>query len=127
MVVERACKVMIAALAAMLLLSACASQEIDQPVAQMTRAESAIQSAIQAGAREDAPMELQNAQTHFRQAREANADENYSQALQFAEKAQADADLAQAKARTAAAYETVAELEEGIQVLQQEIERGANF
>lgn len=105
------------------LLAGCASQELAPPVAQMARAETAIESAIQAGARDAAPLELQTAQRHLSQAQEANASEGYREALWFAEKSEADADLAESKARTEKAYATVAELKEGIRVLEQELDR----
>ncbi|MGQ9426698.1 DUF4398 domain-containing protein [Gilvimarinus sp. F26214L] len=108
---------------AVLLLGACASQDMTRPVAQMTRAETAIENAIQAGARDSAPLELQTAERHFSQAEEANLNENFEEALMLAEKAEADADVAESKARTAQTYETVAELKEGIRVLQEELER----
>lgn len=117
-------KLLIFSLTVGALLVGCASQELAPPVAQMARAETAVESAVQAGARDAAPLELQAAQRHLNQAQQANASEDYRQALSFAEKSEADADLAEAKARTEKAYSTVAELKEGIRVLEEELERG---
>src|SRR5690606_4932423 len=80
------------------LLSACAGPEMERPVAQLTRAEVAIQDAIQAGARENAPSELQSAQRNFGQAQRASMNEDFAEAMRLAEKAEADAELAEATA-----------------------------
>jgi len=108
------------------LLAACAGPEMERPVAQMTRAEAAIQDAIQAGARESAARELQSAQRHFGQAQRASTNEDFAEAMRLAEKAEADAELAEATARNAATQTTVAELKEGIRVLQEELDRSLN-
>lgn len=109
------------------LLAGCASQDMAPPVAQLARAEASIETAIQAGARDAAPLELQTAQRHLTEAQQANASEEYRRALWFAEKSEADADLAEAKARTEQAYLTVAELQEGIRVLEDELERSSEL
>lgn len=104
-------------------LTGCASQDLEPPVAQMARAEAAIENAEQAGARDTAPLELQSARSHLSQAQRATSREEYQEALWLAEKAEADAELAEAKARTDREYETVAELKEGIRVLEDELQR----
>jgi hypothetical protein len=119
----KSCRALSVAIIGTFLLAACATQEMDRPVAQMTRAETTIQSAIEAGARETAPLELRTAQQHFSRAQEASSNEEYTQAFRLAEKAEADAQLAEAKARTAEAYSAVAELNKGIQALQEELQR----
>lgn len=105
------------------ILAGCASQDLEPPVAQMARAEASIETAIQAGARDTAPLELQSAERHLSQAQLAVANEEYREALWLAEKSEADADLAETKARTERTYETVAELKEGLRVLEGELER----
>lgn len=110
-------------IAACAFIAGCASQHLEPPVAEMARAEATIENALQAGAREAAPLELQSAQRHLSRAQQASANEEYQQALWFAEKSEADAELAETKARTERAYETVAELKEGIRVLEDELER----
>lgn len=110
-------------IAACAFFAGCASQDLEPPVAQMARAEASIETAVQAGAREAAPLELQSAQRHLSQAQQASANEEYQEALWFAEKSEADAELAETKARTDRAYQTVAELKEGIRVLENELER----
>jgi hypothetical protein len=108
------------------LLGACASQQMERPTAEMTRAEAAIESAVERGARQAAPMELQSAQSHFSQAQQAVQQEDHAEALRHAEKAEVDAELAEAKARAARADDTLAELKEGIQALEQELNRSIN-
>lgn len=108
------------------LLIGCAGPDMERPVAQMTRAEVAIQDATQAGARESAARELQSAQRHFGQAQRASTNEDFAEAMRLAEKAEADAELAEATARNATTQTTVAELKEGIRVLQEELDRSLN-
>ncbi len=122
----RACRTLGVLFVAAIFLGACATQEVERPIAEMTRAEAAIQNAIQAGARDAAPRDLQTAQNHFSQAQKASADEDYLEAQRLAEKAEADAQLAEATARSEQTYETVAELRESIQALEDEIERDLN-
>lgn len=107
-------------------LSACAGQQMERPVAQLTRAEAAIENAIQAGARQAAPVELQSAQRHFSQAQRASTGEEFAHASRLAEKAEADAHLAEAKARTEIAQANLAELQEGVRVLEEELQRSQN-
>lgn len=120
---SKTCRTLGALLVATIFLGACATQEVERPIAQMTRAETAIQTAIQAGAREAAPRDLQTAQSHFSQAQQASAEEDYLEAQRLAEKAEADAQVAEATARSEQTYETVAELRESIQALEEELER----
>lgn len=120
----KSCSVIAAAVLSALLLSACATQEMERPIAQMTRAETAIQNAVDAGARQAAPVQLQTAQQHFSRAEQASVDEEYLQAERLAEKAEADAQLAETIARNAEAQETIAQLEEGLRTLQEETRRG---
>lgn len=116
-------RVVLAAALAATLLSACATQEMEKPIAQMTRAETAIQDAVDAGARESAPVELQSAQQHFSRAEQASADEHYREAERLAAEAEADAQLAETRARNAEAQETIAQLEEGLRILREESQR----
>lgn len=111
---------------AAVVLSACAGQQMERPVAQLTRAEAAIESAIQAGARQAAPLELQNAQRDFSQAQRASTEEEFAQAMRLAEKAEASANLAESKARAEMAQADLAELQEGVRVLEEELQRTTN-
>lgn len=120
---SKSCRHLGALILATGLLTACATQDVERPVAQMTRAETAVQNAIQAGAREAAPRELQSAQRHLSEAQEASADENFLEAKRLAEKAEVDAQVAEATARSEETYETVAELQEGIRALEEELQR----
>lgn len=120
---SKSCRRLGALIATTVLLAACATQDVERPIAEMTRAETAIQNAIQAGAREAAPRDLQTAQRHLSNAQEASADEDFIEAKRLAEKAEVDAQLAEATARREESYETVAELREGIRALEEELER----
>lgn len=122
--VSKSCRALGALAIAAFLLTACATQEVERPVAQMTRAETAIQDAIQAGARESAPRELQSAQRHFSRAQEAISEEEFLEAQRLAERAEVDAKVAEERTRTEETYETVAELQEGIRALEEELQRG---
>lgn len=121
--VGKSCRAIGLVALATLMLGACAGQKMERPVAQLTRAETAIENAIEAGARQEAPLELQSAQRHFSQAQRASAELEFGDALRLAEKAEVDAHLAEAKARTAMAGNDLAELQEGIRVLQDELNR----
>lgn len=105
----------------LLLMVGCASSSVDQPVALMAKTESAVQSAIDAGAREFAPVELRRAEKNLSDSNAAVADENYKYAVYFAEKATADAELAEAKTRHAKAANQLEELENASSDLSDEL------
>lgn len=102
-------------------LAGCAS--VPPPTEQMALARAEVSQAQNAGAMEFAPVELRNAQTKLDQAQKAMQSEEHVTARRLAEQAEVDAKLASAKARTAKAQKAVAELQEGIRVLRQELER----
>ena len=87
--------------AAVLALGGCASAP--PPDAAMNEAQTALQSARQAGAADYDPVDLGNAQDKFQQAQAAMADRKYAAAADLAEESRADAELARAKARLGAA------------------------
>ena len=92
------------------------------PTAQMTRAHDAIQESIEQGARDDAQGDLAAAQDHYQKAKAAADDEQYALARMYAEKAEADAKLAEARAERADATSTLQELQKSIRALQDEID-----
>ena len=103
-------------------LAGCASVP-PPPTEEMTLAKAEVSQAQNAGAMEYAPVELRNAQSKLDQAQKALQSEEHVKARRLAEQADVDAKLASAKAQTAKAQKAVAQLQEGIRVLRQELER----
>ncbi len=104
-----------------LLATGCASTKLPPPDLSAPRL--AVAEAEQAGASEVAPLELRSARQKLEQAEQAAEEDDYREARFFAEKALVDAELAEAKARSATAQAAVDELRESIRVLREEIER----
>lgn len=105
-------------------LAACATV-VPPPDVQVGQASTAVTEAESVGAYEAAPVELQAARDKLDQAKKALQAEDNLTARRLAEEAMADANLAQAKARTAKSRTSAAALKEGIQTLQQEVDRKA--
>lgn len=108
---------------ALLALSACAS--VPPPTEQLAIARTTVSQAQAATATQHAPVELRAAQSKLDRAQAAMQREQYLEAKRLAEQAEVDAKFAWAKAETAKAQMAVAELEEGIRVLHQELQRRA--
>jgi hypothetical protein len=68
------------------------------PTSRVTQADIAIRAAVDAKAADFAPVELQSARDKLAKARNMMAAEKYTEARRFAESAQVDAELAEAKA-----------------------------
>lgn len=105
-------------------LSACASTPA--PKEELTRAESAIKQAEQAGATEYAALELREAKARYDEANqivETKKDNDYPRARQLAQQAIADAELAAALARAKRAETLSGEVREGLETLKQELNR----
>lgn len=103
-----------------LAVAACASTP--PPVGDMAAARSAVAQAQPLAARH-APDELLAARTKLGLAEAAFAQEDYETARRLAEKARADARLATALADEQRMREAVAEVNQGIEVLKQQLER----
>lgn len=84
-------------LVALLALGGCAS--VPPPDAAMSAAQTQLQAARDADAADYAPVDLTFAQNKFQQAQDAMASRKYADAADLATEAQADAELAAAKAR----------------------------
>jgi len=110
------------ALAAMLVLTGCASQKAPA-TADVAVSRNAVQNAVQAGAAELAPAEITAARAKMMRANEALAARDYKLARELAMQAQADAQLAQSKANSAKATAASDALSEDLRVLRQEVER----
>ena len=109
--------------AAAILMAGCASTPA--PVEQIAASRAAVNAASSAGANEFAPLQLKSAMEKMGGAEHAMTEKNYLQARQLAEQAQVDAQLAEAKARSAKAQQAADALMEGSRVLRQEIDRKA--
>jgi len=107
---------------AALALASCAS--VPPPVEEMASASTSISLAEQAGAAEDAPLEIASARQKLKTARAAMAEEDYVTATRLTEKAQIEAELAQAKAQSATAQRALQQVRESIRLLREEIGTG---
>jgi predicted S18 family serine protease len=111
--------------AAVLALEGCAG--MPPPEAEVAQASAAIDQALQAGARDHAPIEIKSARQKLQQAHAAVASEYYDIARRLAEQAEIEAELAQAKSQSAQAQLAVQQVRESIRVLREEIGEGASM
>lgn len=109
-------------LLAALLTFGCATKD-QGPVAQMATTRAAVNQAESVNARTYAPLELKSAQEKLASAESAMQAENFTEARRLAERAEADAKLAEAKAQSQKSLAAVDQLNESIQTLRQELER----
>lgn len=109
-------------LLAALSLTGCGTKA-QPPDAQIALATSAISQAESVGAYESSPVELKAARDKLVQAKQALQREENLTARRLAEQAMADANLAQAKARTAKSRKAVEEIQASIRTLQEEVDR----
>lgn len=105
-----------------LLLGACASQP-PVPDDQLAVARNAIDYAVEMGARDSAPQELQQARDHLAEAERAVEQNENGIARQLALEAEKMARLADRKARSERSRRQVQELEETVEALREEIAR----
>lgn len=103
-------------------LTACGAK-VPSPDSQVSLATSAISQAESFGAYESAPVELRDAREKLSQAKQAMRAEDNLTAQRLAEEAIVDANLAQAKSRTAKSRKAVEELKASIRTLQEEVDR----
>jgi chromosome segregation ATPase len=106
--------------ALLFITGACASTK--PPTDKITQAEASIQQAEQVGAENYAPLEIREARKKLTEARELVAKERYEEAKLTADRAMADAELAQMKSLSEKAQKAVRELRESIRVLKEEIQ-----
>ena len=102
-------------------IAGCAS--IPRPTEQLAASKAAVSNAASAGANEYAPAEMRTAQEKLDRANQAMATKDYKDAKSWAEQAQADAQLATAKARTGKAQKAAATVQEDSRVLRNELDR----
>ncbi|MFO8086672.1 MAG: DUF4398 domain-containing protein [Bacteroidales bacterium] len=103
-------------------LVACAAK-VSPPSSQLATATLAINQAESAGAYESAPVELRDARQKLEKARQAMNRKDNLTAKRLAEQATVDANLAEAKARTAKSQKMLQEIKDSIRILQEEIDR----
>lgn len=112
-----------AAVAAALVLSACASPNRAPATADVAVSRNAVDNAVSAGAAQLAPEEINAARAKMMLANQALAAKDYKLASQLATQAQADAQLAQSKANSAKATSAADEINENIRVMREELNR----
>lgn len=93
------------------------------PIDIVSNADMAVNQAMNANAQQYAPAELQRALDKVARAKQAMADENYERARRLAEKAQVDAQVAEAKARSGNARQAAREAQQTIETLRREAQR----
>jgi len=106
----------------MFVLAGCADK-VPPPTQQITLATLSISQAESSGAFEFAPMELKSARDKLSRAKLAMDEEENEKAGRLADEAMIDANLAEAKSRSAKAQKVVEEMKESIRVLRQEMDR----
>lgn len=106
---------------ASILMSGCASTPA--PTEQVAISTAAIARAAKEGGGDLAPMELQMAREKLEQAKAAMTAQEYDRARILAEEAQVDAQLAEAKAHSGKARKAAEELQKGVEVLHEELDR----
>jgi len=114
-----------AALSAIFLLAACSGQPA-KPDASLVRAKTAIDQATLAGGARYAPGDLNNAQSQLQAANAAQAQGDNKRARYQAEDAEADAQLALARTQAGKSAEAAAQVQQGNQALQDQMDQSNN-
>lgn len=109
-----------------LLLLGCTSENKKLSAIQIGTTSAAVKQAEEAGARNFAPIELRLAEQKLEKARLALKNKKYDRALRLSEQSEVDADLAEAKSRTAKAEKAVDELQQSIHTIKTEIDRATD-
>lgn len=103
-------------------LGACASRP-PAPTAQMAVSSAAVADATRAGATESAPAEMSTARDKLERAKVALAAKDYALARSLAQEAELDAQLAEVKTHSSKSSAAAVEVQEGIRVLREEMDR----
>ncbi len=104
-------------------LVACATEGAP-PSEELTRARAVVEQADKGGAQRYAAADLQRAHDELSNAEKANAERKFDEARRYAESAEADADVATARAADADAQRAAHEVAQGNETLRQESGRG---
>lgn len=107
----------------LLALTGCASAPV--PTEQLAVSKTQIESATTAGGTEFAPLELKMAREKLEAANRAVAEKENEKAARLASEAQVDAKLAETKALSAKAQKAVAETQDHLRTMQQEVNRNS--
>ncbi|MNM69143.1 hypothetical protein D3C81_807310 [compost metagenome] len=91
------------------------------PTEQVELTRNAVSRAVTADATQFAPVEMKSAQDKLYKVERALGEQDFAQARLLAEQAEADADLAERKARALRAQQQLKEARQGIEVLRQEM------
>ena len=113
----------IASAAVLAVIAACSSTP--PPTADIAKADSAMQAAELAGAREYAPIELRTAEATKLELDKAMSRENYQQAARLATRTRAEAELAKAAAEAEKARLALKESQDNIDTIIREVGRVA--
>ncbi len=105
--------------------SGCATQG-PKPTEELTKARSVVEQADKGNAQRYAAADLQRAHDELNSADRAVTEKKYNDALAFAQRAQVDADLANARGNSGAAQKSAEEVTQGTDTLKQESQRGDN-
>ena len=100
-------------------LVACAT-EGPPPSEELTRARAVVEQADRAGAQRFAAADLQRAHDELSNAEKSNAEHKFDEARRYAQSAEADADVATARASDADAQRAAREVAQGNETLRQE-------
>lgn len=111
------------ALAALAFIGLAGCATTPPPNEQMAVTRAAVADAVSAGAGDYASVDLRNAQDELDRANVAMGARDYERAKRLAESSEADANLAATRARSAKAQRAVAEVQESIRVLREELAR----
>lgn len=93
------------------------------PTQELAQTEAAISQADQVGAQDYAPLVIREARKKLQEAKKLVSEEKYKKAVRVAERAEIDAQLAEAKALSEKSQNAVQQLRESIRLLKEEIER----
>lgn len=107
------------------LVGACATQG-PQPTQELTRARTVVEQADKAGAQRYAAADLQRAHDELSNAERSNGEKKYDEARRYAESAEADADVATARASAGEAQRAAHEVGQGNETLRQETDRSTS-
>lgn len=118
MVAKRTAKYL-AASSLLMVLAGCAG--VPAPTDQVELTRNAVSRAVTADATQYAPAEMKSAQDKLYAVERALGEKNFAAARTLAEQAEADANLAERKARAAKAQQQLHNAQQGIEVLKQEM------
>lgn len=106
---------------ASILFAGCTS--VKPPTAEVAVSKAAVSNASAEGGAEYAPVEMTSARDKLARANKAMTAKDYKTAKALATEAQADATLAQSKAKTAKAQKAANALQDDIRVMREELDR----